>query len=392
LQLTAMKRIVVFGSTGSIGKNVLEIARSFPSRFKVAGLTTNARVDVLYRQIRLHNPDFVCVKNIAAGLALKAKLGNRRKVRVFLGEEGLIEAAGRKGPDMAVMAISGSAALAPLLQAIESGKDIALANKEALVVAGSIVTRRCKEKKIRLIPIDSEQSAIWQCLEGRHRQELQNIYLTASGGPFYRTRSSALAHVSRAQVLAHPRWKMGEKITVDSATLMNKGLEVLEAMWLFGVQPSRIKTVIHPQAIIHSMVEFIDGVIMAQLSVTDMRIPIQYALSYPRRLASKLPCLDFYALKSLDFFKPDFKKFPCLGLAYRVAEQGGTAPAVMNAANEAGVEAFLNNSMRFVKIPQVIERVLSQHRHLENPGLNDILEAQEWARQKALSLINRIGS
>jgi 1-deoxy-D-xylulose-5-phosphate reductoisomerase len=248
---------------------------------------------------------------------------------------------------------------------------------------------KVNRKKVKIIPVDSEQSAIWQCLDGEDSKKLKNIYLTASGGPFRKTKRKAFKRISIREVLRHPRWRMGKKITVDSATMMNKGLEVIEAMFLFSVALDKIKVLIHPQAIIHSMVEFIDGVVLAQLSVTDMRIPIQYALSYPKRLDSSLQAIDFYKLKSLDFQRPDLGRFPCLKLAYRAAIELGTVPAVLNAANEVSVECFLNKKLSFVAIPQVIEKVLNRHRKVKKPGLDDILAADSWARRQAHRFIDK---
>jgi len=286
------------------------------------------------------------------------------------------------------LAISGSAALLPLLNAIDSGKDVALANKEALVMAGPIIVRQARTKKTMIIPVDSEQSAIWQCLDGEDKSKLKNIYLTASGGPFRNAPKKDFKNISVKRVLRHPTWKMGRKISVDSATMMNKGLEVLETMFLFDVGVEKIKVVIHPESIIHSMVEFIDGVVIAQLSATDMRIPIQYALSYPQRLPSGLTSMDFYKLGKLNFEKPQFSRFPCLGLAYRVAREGGAAPCALNAANEVCVEEFLNKRLDFISIPKVIEKVLGKHKNIGNPDLNDILATDSWARQEAQRIIH----
>ncbi len=383
-----MKRIAVLGSTGSIGKSTLDVISNFPDKFRAVGLSTNSNTDILYQQIKKFHPEFVCVRDKGAALRLKSKLKSER-VKLLVAESGLEEMVQDKRIDKVVMAISGSGALAPLLKAIDSGKDIALANKEALVMAGRIIMLKAGRKKIKIIPIDSEQSAIWQCLNNEERDKIENIFLTASGGPFRLKSKEDLKKISVGEALRHPRWKMGPKISVDSANLMNKGLEVLEAMHLFGVGPQKIKVLIHPQATIHSMVEFHDGVIMAQLSVTDMRIPIQYALTYPERLANRIRRIDFCALSRLDFQKPDFDKFPCLGLAYRVAKEEGTAPAVLNAANEVSVEEFLKNRLRFVSIPKVIEKVLDKHRNKVTPGLDDILEADSWARQEAHKIIEK---
>lgn len=386
-----MKRIAILGSTGSIGASTLDIVRRFPGRFCASGLSTHSNVDILFDQIKEFRPEFVCVKDSAKAKTLTSKLKGSLKVKVYTGEDGLEELVRQKRIDEVVVAISGSGALKPLLKAIDSGKDIVLANKEALAMSGDIIMNKARLKKVSIKPVDSEQSAIWQCLEGQDSSKLKNIYLTASGGPFWRRTKEDLKRISVREALKHPRWKMGRKITVDSATLMNKGLEVLEAMYLFGVEAEKIKILIHPEAIIHSMVEFIDGVIMAQLSITDMRIPIQYALSYPERLSCNgLAEVDFFKLGAFNFQKPDFNKFPCLKLAYRVASDGGTSPCVLNAANEVSVEAFLNKRLAFISIPKVIEHVLNRHSNEADPDLDDILSADIWAREEALKFIERL--
>lgn len=382
-----MKRILILGSTGSIGMSTLSVVRQNPSDFKVVGLSANSNINILYRQIKEFRPLFVCIKDVKAALALKSRLKSSA-TRVLSADEGLLQMLSDERIDKIVLAISGSAALTPLLKAIETGKDIALANKEALVMAGPIIMARAEKKKISLIPIDSEQSAIWQCLEGKDRSQLKNIYLTASGGPFWQLRRKSFKNISLKQALRHPRWKMGRKITVDSATLMNKGLELLETMYLFNLMPQKIKIVIHPESIIHSMVEYIDGTVIAQLSVTDMRIPIQYALSCPERLPGSLPRIDFYKLKQLNFKPPDFRKFPCLEFAYRAAYDGGTMPCVLNAANEIGVNEFLKRRLDFISIPKVIEKVLRRHVNIKKPVLNHILQADAWAREEASRIIN----
>lgn len=382
-----MKRLAILGSTGSIGRNALKVVRNFIDKFRVLALTTNSHHDTLLRQIAEFEPEFACVGDGNAKRFLEKRINSQ--TTFFFGEEGLEKIVSDKRIDLVLLAISGSAALLPLLKAIDARKDIALASKEALVMAGPLITKRAKLKGVRIIPIDSEQSAIWQCLEGQEKNKLKNIYLTASGGPFWQSRRKKLKGVSIAKVLRHPRWKMGKKVSVDSANLMNKGLEVLEAMYLFNLSPKNIKVVIHPEAIIHSMVEFIDGVILAQLSYTDMRIPIQYALNYPRRLASQFPSVDFYRLKSLNFQRPDFRRFPCLKLAYQVAQEGATLPCVLNAANEISVEEFLKGRLDFVFIPLVIEKVLRRHRKINHPDLGDILEADRWGKAEARRIIQQ---
>jgi len=384
-----MKRIAILGSTGSIGQNSLEVIKSFPDKFCAVGLSTNSNIDILYQQIKELHPAFVCVRDKDAAVKLESK-SKSKGIKLFVGEAGLVEMVQDKRIDKVVLAISGSAALPALLKAIENGKDIALANKEALVMAGPIIMKKAGRKKIKIIPVDSELSAIWQCLKNEDKDKIRNIYLTASGGPFRKIGKKDLKNISVHDALKHPRWKMGPKISVDSANLMNKGLEVLETMYLFDIEPQRIKILIHPQSIIHSMVEFEDGVILAQLSITDMRIPIQYALTYPQRLANKLASVDFCELSRLDFQEPDFRRFPCLGLAYQVAGEQGTLPAVLNAANEVSVDEFLKNRLGFVSIPKVIERVLDKHRNIIEPGLDDILEADNWAKREAYKLINKL--
>lgn len=381
-----MKNIAVLGSTGSIGLSALEVIRHFPEKFRVIALSTNSNIELFERQIKEFHPEFACVSDTAAGKRLKAV----KKTKIFFGQDGLEKIARQKNIQEVLLAISGSAALPPLIKAIEANKQIALANKEALVMAGPIIMKMMVNKKASIIPVDSEQSAIWQCLEGRESANLKSIYLTASGGPFRKTSKKDLEGISLGEVLKHPRWKMGRKITVDSATLMNKGLELLEAMFLFNVQSEKIKILIHPEAIIHSMVEFIDGVVIAQLSATDMRIPIQYALSYPERLSNSLPAVDFYKLRGLHFEKPDFKKFPCLKLALQAALELGTKPAVLNAANEVSVREFLNRRINFVDIPKVIERVLGSHRNKLKPDLADIIDADSWARLESYKTIGEL--
>ncbi|MBU0709323.1 MAG: 1-deoxy-D-xylulose-5-phosphate reductoisomerase [Candidatus Omnitrophica bacterium] len=383
-----MKNIAILGSTGSIGENTLAVIRNHPDKFKIIALSTNSKIDILERQIKEFDPLFVCVRNRQAAERLKVRL--RPSIKLFEGEKGLHSLVKQKRVELVLLAISGSAALSPLLKAIEAKKRIALANKEALVMAGPIIMAKAREKKVKILPIDSELSAIWQCLTGKDQSRLKNIYLTASGGPFRQASAKDLRNITVARVIKHPRWKMGRKISVDSATLMNKGLELLETMFLFGIPCNKIKILIHPEAIVHSMVEFVDGVVIAQLSATDMRIPIQYALSYPRRLENKLPGIDFYKLKELNFQKPDFRKFPCLELAYRAAKKLGTAPCVLNAANEVVVEEFLQNKLDFISIPKVIKKVLDKHRNNSNPNLSDIRKAYSWARAEAYRVIGNL--
>jgi len=384
-----MKRISIFGSTGSIGKNTLNVIRKLPGKFKVIGLSTNSDIDTLCSQVKEFSPSYVCVSDLRSAVRIKRIIGS--KIKIFSGSEGLDEFASDTKVDMSVFAISGSAALSPLIAAIKSRHDIALANKEALVMSGNFIMSLAREKKIRIIPVDSEQSAIWQCLCAGKARELKQVYLTASGGPLLRKTKRYLEKVTVSEVLNHPRWKMGKKITVDSATLMNKGLEFLEAMFLFNIAYDKIKVLIHPQALVHSMVEFIDGVIIAQISATDMRVPIQYALCYPDRMAGPLPRLDFYKIKELNFSIPDTGKFPCLRLAYQAARELGTLPAVMNAANEVAVEGFLRGKLRFVGICEVVSKVMRRHKNCLSPDLNGIKNSDSWARQEAIKIISRGG-
>lgn len=379
------KRIVILGSTGSVGQNTLSVIKEFLDKFSVEGLSAYNNIGLLLKQTRLFQP-----KKIVICKESKFTKENFLNTRVYFGQDNLKKLVNDKEVDLVVVAISGSAALLPLLEAINNKKTIALANKEALVMAGNIIMNLCKEKNVTIIPIDSEQSAIWQCLEGNNKKEISKIYLTASGGPLNKVPQGEFNNLSKNKILNHPRWKMGKKITVDSATLMNKGLEIIETKWLFDVSLERIKVLVHPEAIIHSMVEFRDGSVMAQLSNTDMRFPIQYALTYPERLKSNFKKLDFLKIKSLNFKKPDFKKFPCLRLAYQAARDAGSMPTVLNAANEKAVDAFLNDQLKFIDIAKVIEKILSQHKIISNPNLNEILEIDNWARAKTQEYINRL--
>jgi 1-deoxy-D-xylulose-5-phosphate reductoisomerase len=316
-------------------------------------------------------------------------LGPGGKIRVLCGEEGVREIAAHSAADIVLSAISGAAGLKPTLAAIEAGKDIALANKETMVIAGRLVTKKAEQKKIRVLPVDSEHSAIFQCLAGQKPANIKRIILTASGGPFYSFSRADLKKVTPAQALRHPRWKMGAKITVDSASLMNKGLEVIEAKWLFDIAVSRIDVLIHPQSVVHSALELLDGSVLAQMGIADMRIPIAYALSFPDRMTNDLPALDLAKAGPLSFFPPDTKKFPCLRLALEAARIGGTAPAVLNAANEEAVAAFLENKICFHEIPNVIEKTLERHSAIPDPSLEEILLADGEARKVAAGILKK---
>jgi 1-deoxy-D-xylulose-5-phosphate reductoisomerase len=380
-----MKRIAILGSTGSIGVSALKVIGQQPEYFKAQSLCANANIDLLQRQYGRFRPENICVRDENAAAALRARLG--KKVRILSGAIAVSSPCADKDVDHVLIAISGSAALEPLLCAIAHKKEVSLANKEALVMAGNIVMEQAANKKVTIIPIDSEQSAIWQCLEGQDRTKIETIYLTASGGPFRDWKASRFKTITVEKALQHPRWKMGKKITVDSATLMNKGLEVIEAMHLFGVSAEKIKVVIHPESIIHSMVEFVDGSILAQMSITDMRIPIQYALSYPNRLPGSMGTIDFGRLKRLSFEAPDFKKFPCLELAFLAARAGGTMPCVLNAANEVCVDLFLNRKIPFVSIARIIGKVMNKHRVVKNPDIGVVENIDNWARRQVMRLL-----
>jgi 1-deoxy-D-xylulose-5-phosphate reductoisomerase len=378
-----MKRIAILGSTGSIGVNTLNVIAAFRDSFKVVGLTTNSNDKLLRGQIKKFAPKIACVMSDEKIGSLK----DVRRTRMVSGLEGLIEVATHPDVDLVVMAIVGSVSLIPLLKAIEAKKQIALASKEALVSGGEIVIKAAKKNNIKIIPIDSEHSAIFQCLNGKPKKELKKIYLTGTGGPLRKISTKLFNTLTPDEVTNHPKWKMGKKISVDSATLMNKGLEVIEAKWLFGASLDSIEVLIHPEAFIHSMVEFIDGSILAQASVPDMRLPIQYALGYPERLLQKFQLFfDFRKMGRFTFAQPKLKKFPCLGLAYQAARDGGTYPVVLNAGNEEAVLSYLDKKIRFTDIPKIIEQVLSRHHGKTASALDDILEADGWAREEARTL------
>ncbi|MBL7081011.1 MAG: 1-deoxy-D-xylulose-5-phosphate reductoisomerase [Candidatus Omnitrophica bacterium] len=377
-----MRRVAILGSTGSVGKNTLGVIESLGDGFEVFALSTYSDVNSLARQIRQFRPKRACVVNEAAFRKLKKEKGPF-SCRICVEEEGLLSIVEDKDVDLVVLAITGSAGLLPLLAAIKKKKIIILANKEALVMAGDLIIEEAKRTKAKILPVDSEQSAIWQCLEGQDKLNLKQIYLTCSGGPFHHLPFEELKQVTRKQVLCHPRWNMGRKITVDSATLMNKGFEIMETMSLFGLSFSQIEVIIHPEAIIHSMVEFIDGVVIALLSRADMRIPIQYALTWPQRRKTYAGGVDFFKLKKLTFEKPDLGRFPCLRLAINVAKERGSLPCVLNAANEVAVDAFLRQRIDFLKIPKIIQRVLGRHKKIGKPSLEDVLACNAWARAEA---------
>ena len=379
-----MKKISILGSTGSIGRNTLEIVSRFPDRFKVIGLAAKNNIQLLETQINACRPEVVAVFDESAGKALKKK---NLPVDVLTGDKGLTEVASLGHVDMVVSAIVGSAGLMPTFAALSARKDVALASKECLVMAGSIIMAEASRKGVKVIPVDSEHSAIFQCLDGRSQNEVQKIILTASGGPFLRKSLSELKSVTPEAALKHPKWIMGKKISIDSATLMNKGLEVIEAHWLFGLPAEKIEVLLHPQSIIHSMVEFIDGSVMAQMSVPDMKGPISYALSYPQRFGDVLPPLDLSKIGELTFEKPDAEKYPCLSLTYDALRIGGTMSSVLNAANEIAVEAFLGEKIPFTKISSVVSDTMARHKVSDGKTIEDVISASNWAKEKAGRLI-----
>jgi 1-deoxy-D-xylulose-5-phosphate reductoisomerase len=382
-----MKSISVLGSTGSIGTNTLRVTSSFPSAFRLVGLAAGRNVALLADQVEAARPLIASSLNEGTSHELQAILRRRgypmSRTRFVHGQEGMIEVSCHPETTMVLSAITGAAGLMPTYRALESGKSIALANKETLVMAGQLMMEKARERRVQILPVDSEHNAIHQCLRGAKPEEIRRLILTASGGPFRETPKEKLSAVTREEALNHPTWRMGKKITIDSATLMNKGLEVIEASWLFGVPPDKVDVAVHPQSVVHSLVEFVDGSVLAQFGLADMRIPIQYALTYPERWDCPLPSLDIHKLSNLEFLEPDREKFRCLDLAYRALRAGGTAPAVLNAANEVAVESFLNDGIGFDDIPGVIATVLDAHLPEEASSLGAVLNADAWARQKA---------
>ncbi|MDR1726488.1 MAG: 1-deoxy-D-xylulose-5-phosphate reductoisomerase [Acidobacteriota bacterium] len=382
-----MKVLSVLGSTGSIGTNTLKLVKEFPDDFRVEGLAAGHNAALLAEQVEAVRPRIVSSGDEKVSAEVQGLLRQRgydmAATRFTHGVEGNVEVACHPGCEMVLSAISGGAGLLPTYRALESGKGIALANKETMVMAGELMMRKSLEKNLPILPVDSEHNAIHQCLRGGEGKEVRRLILTASGGPFRTTPKEKFSEITLADALKHPTWNMGRKITIDSATLMNKGLEVIEAARLFGVGAERISVVVHPQSVVHSMVEYVDGSMLAQLGVTDMRLPIQYALTWPERWTTPLERLDIYKLPSLEFFEPDMDKFPCLGLAYEALRAGGTAPAVLNAANEVAVEAFLGERLAFTDIPRIIRAVLRAHTPRPADELETVLEADAWAREAA---------
>lgn len=380
-----MKKILVLGSTGSIGINTLDVIKKNPGKFTVSALTINTRIDLLLPQIYEFKPEIVVVTDKSAADKLRKIEG--LNCTILSGVDGLVYAAANCDYDILVGAMVGSAGLLPTIEAIKRGKRIALANKETLVVAGELITKLCVEYKSEIIPVDSEHSAIYQCLVGEKSGVVKKLILTASGGPFLQKTKNELEHVTVNEALAHPNWKMGNKITIDSASMMNKGLEVIEAHWLFGLPKNKIEVVIHPQSIIHSMVEFIDGSIKAQLGIPDMRLPIQYALAYPDRIENDHLKTDLTKIGSLTFYEPDINKFECLKLAYDALIAEGTAPCILNAANEIAVDNFLNGNIRFTQIPLLINKALNSIENHRSPDLETIIECDKITRKYTASIV-----
>jgi len=378
-----MKHLSILGSTGSIGTQTLEIIRQYPEEFKIVGLTANKNSELLLKQIKEFKPKAVAIMD-------KTKVDdllNFSSAQVYSGIEGLNKIASLQEADTVVNSLVGSIGIEPTYNAIKNKKNIALANKETLVAAGSIIMEEAQKNNVKIMPIDSEHSAIFQCLNGENIKEVNKITITCSGGPFKNHTKEMLENVSVQDALKHPTWSMGSKITIDSATLMNKGFEVVEAHWLYGIEYEKIKIVIHPQSIVHSLVEFHDKSVIAQLGLPDMKIPIQYALSFPKRFPNSSKSLDLTEIKNLEFKQPDFEKFPCLKYAYEAGNAGGTLPCAMNAANETAVYAFLDNKIKFLDIQKLIRKIMDEHEIIKSPTLKDILETDRKTKEKTKNII-----
>jgi 1-deoxy-D-xylulose-5-phosphate reductoisomerase len=382
------KRVAILGSTGTIGVNTLKVCQHLADELEVVGLSVHGNIDLLFEQIQQFHPKVVSVMNETKKeeLCRKLKESNTKVEEIHSGINGLIKVATHPDIDTVVVATVGAIGLLPTMEAIKARKQIALANKEVLVMAGELVMEEAKKRKVPILPIDSEHNAIFQCLMCGTAKEVKKLLLTGSGGPF-RNHKESFDSIKPEQALKHPTWNMGKKISIDSATLMNKGLEIIECTHLFGVSSNHIEVVIHPQSVIHSMVEFVDGSIIAQLGVTDMYLPIQFALTYPHRKATPLPRLNLQNIFQLTFEHPDHKRFPCLGFGYEASRIGGTLPAVLNAANEIAVQAFLDETISFPQLSKVIEKTMRQHKIQSHPNLDEILQADQWARETAKTII-----
>lgn len=381
-----MKKVLILGSTGSIGVNALDVISRFPEKFSLECISGHNNLDLLAEQITKFNPRFVVVKNDNDAEILKQKFG--KKIDIFVGENGLQIAAGELDYDIILLSIVGFAGLVPALEGVKRGKRIAIANKETLVVAGEIITSIAEKNGSEIIPVDSEHNAIYQCLAGERIEDVRQLILTASGGPFHSTPAETFRDITVKQALNHPNWKMGNKITIDSATMMNKGFEVIEAKWLFNLNGEKIKVIVHPQSVVHSMVEFVDGSIKAGLSLPDMRLPIQYALTYPERLESNYVNTNFSKLHKLTFYDPDMEKFRCLKLAFHCLELSGTAPCILNAANEIAVNLFLDGKISFDRISEVIEAALDNMPLSQNPDIDIIFSIDRETRNFLISKYN----
>src|SRR5215468_3534850 len=382
----AVKQLAVLGSTGSIGVTTLDLVARFPDRFAAVALAAGRNVERLAEQVRQFRPRLVATADAESAVALRAAVPDFDG-EIVSGVPGIEQVATASRVELVISALVGALGLRPTLRAIEAGKDVALANKEVLVVAGELVQAAARRARVNVFPLDSEHNAIYQAMQGHRRGDVRRIILTASGGPFLRTPREELRAATPAQALKHPTWKMGSKITIDSSTLMNKGLEVIEAHWLFGLPPEQIDVVIHPQSIVHSLVEYVDGSVLAQLGIPDMSIPISYILAYPERLAlNHLPSLDLVQAGRLEFVAPDLERFPCLALAYRALRAKGTAPAVLNAANEVLVDAFLNGRIGYLDIARIAGTVLDRHVLVTHATLDELLAADAWARRAAAEL------
>jgi len=380
-----LKKLVILGSTGSIGRQALQVVDEHPDRFEIAALAAGTNMELFARQIIKYNPKYVSVGSPESVNELKS-LSHTTSLEILVGTEGLVNLARLNGIDIILIAVTGVHGLFPTLAALENKTTVALANKETLVAGGYLVMSKAKETQTRIIPVDSEHAAIFQCLEQENHAQTDKLILTASGGPFINYSREELEKVTPEKALQHPKWQMGRKITVDSAGLINKGLEVIEAHWLFDVDYDNIEVVIHPQSIIHSMVQYTDGSVLAQMGMPDMRVPIQYALTYPGRIRNSFPKLDFTTINSLTFQKPDYNRFPGLSLAYEAGKTGGTMTTVYNAANEIAVDAFLNERISFMQIPSIIEQIMNKHELTKLSAIEEILQADEWARSMARKL------
>jgi len=384
-----MKRIAILGSSGSIGKQAIDLASKMKEKVYVEALAVGSNLKVLKAQIKKFNPSAVSIANDLDAIELKKWcISNKIKTNVYSGQSGLEKLATMPKVDTVLAAIVGSVGLKSIIAAIKAKKNVALANKESLVMAGDYIIKLAEKNGVSVLPVDSEHSAIFQCCVGEKKSQIRKIILTASGGPFYKY-AGDFSKITVEQALAHPTWKMGKKITIDSATLMNKGLEAIEASILFGVPIDKVEIVIHPQSIVHSMVEYIDGSIIAQLSTPDMRLPIQYALTYPERLKSNIKFLNLMEVSRLEFYKPDFNKFPCLKLAYFAAEKGGSLPTVMNASNEIAVKSFLDKEIKFTDIAKIVDKTMKAHKISKNIFLEKFFESDSWARVYARNLIEK---